>query len=350
MNDNLNNYNFLDAIGMIDDNMIQEAKQTEYISRHMIWKKWIAAAAICLVCFVVSAPVLAATIPSFYQMLYSFSPETAQFFKPVQMSCETGGVCMEVEAVYIYENTAEIYISMQDKVGGRFDKTTDLFDSYSINMPYAGVGSCQKIDYNDTTNTVTFLVTIEQFTVEPWEKRSIEGEKVTFSVREFISNKKAFYGVISNVDLTLTEKEATTQSVSPRGKSYSSQDIKEEIPNIGLKSTQNIATVTEGIAITGIGYVGDKLHVQAYYENIFETDNHGFVALQNKTTGEVVNCMGSLAFFDNRKEGSYYDYIFENVKYEDLQEYELYGEFVTSDGKVEGNWSVTFPLENLERD
>lgn len=26
----------------------------------------------------------------------------------------------------------------------------------------------------------------------------------------------------------------------------------------------------------------------------------------------------------------------------------LYGNFVTSSGTVEGNWSVTFPIENVE--
>lgn len=83
-----------------------------------------------------------------------------------------------------------------------------------------------------------------------------------------------------------------------------------------------------------------------YYDNIHKTDNHGSIALLNNETGKTILCNGSIAFFDDVRKGSYEDYIFTAVSADTLGDYELYGDFVTSSGSVEGNWSVTFPLEN----
>ena len=47
------------------------------------------------------------------------------------------------------------------------------------------------------------------------------------------------------------------------------------IPDTVLRSEQVIASPVPGVTITGIEYIGDDLHIQAYYENIIEMDNHG---------------------------------------------------------------------------
>ena len=79
---------------------------------------------------------------------------------------------------------------------------------------------------------------------------------------------------------------------------------------------------------------------------MLKTDNHGTIALTNKETDETISADGSVAFFDDAGENSYEDYIFTEIPAETLGEYDLYGEFITSSGPIEGNWSVTFPLEN----
>ena len=81
---------------------------------------------------------------------------------------------------------------------------------------------------------------------------------------------------------------------------------------------------------------------------ILKTDNHGSISLVNRETGEQIECDGSAAFFDDAGTGSYEDCIFTGIEADALDTYALYGTFVTSAGPVEGNWSVTFPLENTE--
>ena len=113
-----------------------------------------------------------------------------------------------------------------------------------------------------------------------------------------------------------------------------------------LKPGDAIASPVDGVTLTGIGYVDGWLHVQVYYADILKTDNHGSISLVNRETGEQIECDGSAAFFDDAGTGSYEDYVFTGIAADALGTYALYGTFVTSAGPVEGNWSVTFPLEN----
>ena len=69
---------------------------------------------------------------SAYEALYTFFPGAAEFFSPVNESCVDNGIEMCVKAIYVHDDSADIYISMKDLTGDRIDETTDLFDSYEI--------------------------------------------------------------------------------------------------------------------------------------------------------------------------------------------------------------------------
>ena len=329
----------LDKMELIDPAYI-EAADTAPNKRKSVWAKWgTLAACLCLVC-VLAVPAMAAFSPAFYELLYAVTPATAQFFKPVQRSCEDNGIRMEVTAAYIHENTAEIYLSLEDLTGTSFDETVDLFDSYRLHTPFDCTGHCQLASYDPDTHTATFLVTLEQ-----WDRQSIEGEKLTFSVQKLLSGKKTWEGTLDGVDLggSLT---SATQTVQPRGLSGDLLGSDGGKSVTVLKPGDAIASPVDGVTLTGIGYVDGRLHVQVYYADIPKTDNHGSISLVNRETGEQIECDGSAAFFDDAGTGSYEDYVFTGIEADALDTYALYGMFVTSAGPVEGNWSVTFPLEN----
>ena len=148
-------------------------------------------------------------------------------------------------------------------------------------------------------------------------------------------------GVALNDHLT-----SAVQTVQPRGLSgnlFGSDGGKEVTV---LKPAGEIAAPVDGVALTGIGYADGRLHVQVHYADILKTDNHGTISLVDWETGEQIECDGSAAFFDDAGTGSYEDYVFTGIEADTLDTYALYGMFVTSAGPVEGNWSVTFPLEN----
>ncbi|MDO5539121.1 MAG: hypothetical protein Q4F83_03490 [Eubacteriales bacterium] len=347
----------MEGMSFIDDRFINEAeseKPDRIKKEHdvqdadmlLFWSRWrIVVASAAIIC-VLSIPVFAAAVPAFYEQLYLLLPATAQYFKPVQKSCEDNGIRMEVAAVHIRENIAEIYIAMQDLKDTRIDANIDLFDSYSIHTPFDCTGHCKSAGYDSSTETATFLVTIEL-----WDKQHIEGDKLTFSVHEFLTGRQKYEGVIEGVDFLNVKENPATRIVYPRG--LSGKEIIEK--NAGaateeglvvLKPEQTGISPVDGIMITGIGYIEGRLHVQVYYEDVLKTDNHGSVALKNKGSGDMIICHGSASFFDEEKEGSYEDYIFTEIPAKELCNYELYGEFITYDDSVDGNWSVTVPLEN----
>ncbi len=337
----------LNKMDLISPEYIQAADRKSIPKRKRL-KKWCAiAACLCLV-FSLAVPVMAASMPAFYNVLYAISPSTAQFFKPVQLSCEDNGIRMEVSAAYIHENTAEIYISVQDLEGTKFDETIDLFDSYQLNTPFDCSSHCILSGYDPDTHTAEFLITIEQ-----WDDQDITGGKLTFTLREILSNKETYEGIINEVNLSDIRLDSTPQRVDPRGIGGSEfiekyKDSPDHDLLTVLKPSGNICSPVDGVSLTGIGYIDGYLHVQVYYKDILKTDNHGTITLINKETGETISCDGSIAFFDTTGENSYEDYIFTEIAAETLGEYDLYGKFITSSGPIKGNWSVTFPLRKAE--
>lgn len=340
----MNGNELLDKMELIDPAYIEAADAQPNARRHLRIKWGALAACICLA-IAIAVPAMAATIPAFYDVLYKISPATAQFFKPVQLFCEDNGVRMEVEAAYIHEDTAQIYISMQDLAGVGLDKTTDLFDSYQIHAPFDSEGSCTLSSYDPDTKTATFLITIRQR-----NGQRITGDKLTFSVRKLLFNKQSTVGVIESVDLSNVNLSTETQIVRPRGVSAIDFAVKSDAHKdyTVLKPDGAIASPANGVTLTGIGYVDDRLHIQVYYADILNTDNHGEVYLFNRRTEALIAAHGCISFFDDSKNGSYEDYIFTDVSPETLGDYVLYGDFTTASPALEGNWSVTFPLENTE--
>ena len=340
----INSQQIFHAIGAVNDAAILDAKSNFHPKARRRVKWGVLAACLCLT-LLLAIPAMAATIPTVYNVLYEISPSTAQFFKPVQMSCEDQGIRMEVVASYIHEDTAEIYIAMQDLEGDRLSASTDLFDSYSIHAPFDCSSHCALAGYDPETKTATFLITVEQ-----WNQRKIEGEKLTFSVRQFLGRKEDYAGTI--LDLDGVSLNRTTQMVELRGidgnlaADWESDGMPQRLS--ALQPGAPLISPTDGVTVTGIGYLDGALHVQLYFEDILKTDNHGFVSLVNKDTGERVEYDGSLSFFDEAQAGSYADFVFSGIPAEQLGNYELYGEFVTSSGSIQGNWSVTFPIQTVD--
>ena len=121
---------------------------------------------------------------SAYEALYTLFPGAAEFFSPVNESCVDNGIEMCVKAIYVHDDSADIYISMKDLTGDRIDETTDLFDSYEIRPSYAQIGGCQRVGYDAENKETTFLISVRQ------PGNHITGEKLTFRVSEFLSGKQ----------------------------------------------------------------------------------------------------------------------------------------------------------------
>lgn len=296
--------------------------------------------AVCL-CIFLTMPVLAANVEPFYQFMYRLSPQTAQFFIPVQKSDENNGIRMQVESAYIHGNTAEIYITMQDLTGDRLDGTIDLFDSYAINRPFDSSASCQLADYDSSTRTATFLINIDE-----WGNHSITGDKITFTVGEFLSGKQEAKNIPVPLDLSDIPPAETTM-VSLTGAAGSDTDAlisADSVPAL-IPMPPLDGFPTDGIDLTGIGWVNGKLHIQTAVKNSLDNDNHCQLYLTTPN-GTVIDSQQNFYFLTQTTPEDRIDYcefVFD-LPQQDLSAYSLYTTFTTSSLKTEGPWKVTFPL------
>lgn len=270
----------------------------------------------------------------------------AQFFMPVQKSSEANGIKMEVVSAYIHGNVAEIYITMQDLTGDRIDDTIDLYDSYSINSPFDSSASCERVGYDEKTKTATFLISITEC-----GNQKIAGDKITFSVKEFLSHKKNYSDIKIPLDLSLVTTAKDKQKVYTAGgggKDYKKY-MHEGEATVLTPSKAIDGFPVDGIDLTAIGYIDGMLHIQMALNDRLKNDNHGSFYLKD-ISGNTVHCNYNIYFVNQYKQPGridYCEYVFDIPK-EKIENYSLYGNFVTSGMITEGNWRVTFPLEQVK--
>lgn len=305
-----------------------------------------AIAIMILVMVFFSMPVLASNIPSIYNLMYLVSPKIAQYFIPIQKSCKNQGIKMEVISINIHENEAQIYITMQDLIGDRIDETTDLNDSYSINRAFkCNIGHCEMIGFDNETKTATFLLSIKDI-----EDKKIDGEKITFIVNNFMSHKEEWNNLKLPILFENIDNNAESMQVQLSGFSSTEEKYinlkREKRDDIVLVPKSNIDFGVTDMKITGIGYIDDKFHIQVSSHNNLKLDNHGELYLKNNLTNEKKTSNYKLSFILGQNENriDYTEYVFDIPK-EELKNYSVYGNFVSSGLYVEGNWQVTFPLE-----
>lgn len=295
-------------------------------------------------CLLTVIPVFAVNIPTVYELMYQVSPTVAQFFKPVQQSSVDNGIKMEVLSSYTHDNVAEIYITLQDQTDDRVDETTDLYDSYSIHRPFDSMATCRQVGYEKKTKTATFLISITE-----WGNKKIAGDKITFSLREFLSHKTEHKGMLIPLELDEVDVAKSTQKVDLIG--AGGVEINRYLSRTDetvalLSGTANPAFPVFGIELSAIGYVEGRLHIQTRVYHRLENDNHGGFYLQNDK-GNKRECDYNFYFLGENEKGEridYCEYVFDLPK-EDLQNFALYGNFVTSGMITKGNWQITFALD-----
>ena len=324
-----------DAVGGVRDDYISAAHQDTQAVRKRP-RRWLAmAAAECLLLIFTVPAMAAADNDAAYDILYAVSPAIAQRLKPVHAVCEDQGIRMEVVSALISGDNAEVLLTLTDTTEGRLDETSDLFDSYSIHTPFDCVGTCSALGYDEETKTAAFLVSLTLTDSEP-----IPGDKVTFSVDTLLYGKEYNDFSLDEIDLsTLPENPPLLANYTLRGMAGS--DTAGGFSILEPQESQ-VFSLTDGCRVTSYGLVDGRLHVQVLYENILETDNHGFVYLIGPE-GEIIYPETSISLWSDRGRDSYEEYIFD-VSPELLPQYSVCWEVWTCPGALHGSWQVTVPL------
>lgn len=131
-------------------------------NRRFIWKT--AITAVCCICIWNVLPVCAANIPGFYKVIESISPGMSDLFLPVQKQSTSQGIILQVEAVNLVENRAEILLSLKNAEGfDRMQGKADLFDSYGLKSYGAdsSLAGCSFIQYNEAEEKAYYLLSVQ---------------------------------------------------------------------------------------------------------------------------------------------------------------------------------------------
>lgn len=310
---------------------LAKARRPSFPLRRLIG---IAAAAAVLL----ATPALAAQTEAGYHLLYALSPAAAQFFQPVQRSCADNGVTAEVVSVRVEGDTAQAYIALR---GNTVDANCDLFDSASFHFPFDQTGHCERAGFDPATNTALFLVTTQTM-----DGSAIpQGRKMTFSLGCFLSGKQALEGVA--VPLALADHAAEAETVEGFFRTGGGGNLEMADSISMLRPGEALAEPAPSLPVTAAGYADGLFHVQLCQGNAVELDNHGRLWLESER-GQRLDSLASASFTDLTEEGArldYQEFVFD-VEPEDLSNYTLHGDFYTASARIDGNWRITFPLEN----
>lgn len=320
--------------------------------KNCVYRPLLVAVAV-LLCLSMTVSAAANFSPSVYNLMQGVSPEVAQFFSPVRKSCENNGIRMEVISAYIHEGTAEIYISMQDLTGDRIDETVDLFDSYDIRSHFNIAGHCERIGYDADSKMATFLITITQHT--NGKEVNLNGRKIKFSVKSFLSRKKEEKHFLIPFDLANSAPANRICTLDKSGmervediyyKSGSTLNMENNIEADVIIAPGNTLCTVNDTQVTAVAYYNGKLRVQVMTSHRMDKDAHEWMYLTDKS-GQKIEPYGTVDFrtYADGKKIVGRDYIFD-IPQEQIGNYKLYGDFFTSEMLTKGNWQVSFRLEN----
>ncbi|HYE11408.1 MAG TPA: DUF4179 domain-containing protein, partial [Patescibacteria group bacterium] len=260
------------------ENKILNNHNTKKIKKRSL----IIAAAICL-CIMLSVPVIAASIPTFNSFLYLVSPKIAQLLQPIEMISEDNGIKLEVVAAMNDDETAIVYLTLQDLTGNRIDKTVDLYN-YSITG--ANMFTHELVSYDEDTRTATIRMVANG-------ANKLNGKKVTVRVDSFLSGKEHFENIDTGIvlaDISSGTPETILLNMNRiSGGGGHLIDILKKKGTINILKPDQVNISLAGIDfvhISNIGYVDSRLHVQTKWSG--SVDDHGTLYLIN-TAHERIN-------------------------------------------------------------
>lgn len=312
------------------------------------------AAAVAVVCLVTAVPVFAAHVPAFYKIVEYISPAMADHLVPIEKSCTSQGITMQVEAVHLDGNEADIIISLQDAEGSGQDLVhgvMDLFDSYGLSDYTSDsiVGGCIFLTYDEAEDKAYFQVMVQS-------DKAYQGDKLQFSARSVLCDKVED---TRDVDLSGIVYAAETKQVylSGSGGPLQEEMLPEVLRNVpgtreDPRRSANVLNLMDAadcaaddFTLMGIAYMDGVLRVQISVGDNSCSDRHVQLFLKDADGNERSNDH-SVSWIEEvggvRYDIHEYWYI-EDI--EDIADYSMYGIFHDSGELIRGDWKVTFRVQ-----
>lgn len=292
------------------------------------------AAALAVMACAVTLALGALGVTPVCDFLYRHSPAFVQWLRPVRKTCVCDGFELSFVSAEVDGSEARVTLAIRDLEGGRLNPGARSWGGYGVQAAHGIDGTRQDAVYDTASGTLQIPVDF----VRP-DGGDIAGHKVTFYLCDLDSDREQYVGPLG-LDLADADMNPRTQrDVELRSYGYSGS---EDRCDTFLKSDGVLAEPFVDVKITGMGYIDGRLHVQALGSDPIVIGVQGYIYLYD---GSDIPCCSDAEydFDDEEGPGSYAEYIFD-VAPEELDGYELYGEFEHYWSHYEGRWQVTFWL------
>ncbi|MBO5485712.1 MAG: hypothetical protein J5988_02115 [Eubacterium sp.] len=305
-----------------------------------------------ILCLKTVVPVMANHIPAVYHVIEEYVPGLADFILPQEVSSTSKGITMQVEAIDIVDNTAEILISFRDAENSdknRIKGGVDLYDSYHLQNYGAGwqAGGCHFLEYDEVEDKAYFKIDLSAS--EAYEKN-----RVRFRVRQLLTNYVREERKIDLTNLLTDPKEKSVflsgiggmeeRALFPFFDGRTSMDdprFQARVMDIVVLNE----SMMEDLIVTGVAYDEGVLRVQSCRGTFSDADRHLRPYLKNDQGNEIQSDCSVGWQEEINGERVLFDEHWFLISEEELENYELYGMFYITDGSVKGNWEVTFKVE-----
>lgn len=305
-------------------------------------------------CLELVLPVAAKNISGVYLVLEKYAPSLLEFILQEEVSSTSKGITLQVEAVDIVDNTAEVMISFRDAEDSTEDRIrgrVDLYDSYHIRNLGENwqAGGCSFLEYDAAEDKAYFKISLSS-------SKDFSKSLVSFGVTQLLTEYTREERVIG-LDNLITDPKEKSVSLNGLGRPNDGSvfPFLEGIPTadepLFSGRVMDIVALNESmmdrLLITGVAYDEGVLRVQSCRGTSSDADRHVRVYLKDADGNEYPHEKTMSVGWQEEINGErvLFDEQWFSISEEELENYELYGTFYISGGSVKGNWDVTFGLE-----
>ena len=294
-------------------------------------------------------PALAANIPVLYQALYDISPTITQALMPVNESCESNGVKMEVVSAAIDGDTAGVYLTLTDTSGDLFGELAPAFsEGWTLNSPSSDLGYMHTLlSYDAATHTATFYLELTNL-----DGQAFSDGKYTFTLPALLIGRDSQLDVAFPLDLSAVPLDPPTEqqlcysvAASGDGTPEAQQTISSGTYEF-LQPQDALWQSADGIfSLAAAGYRDGRLHLLLSALDRKRCENQASLFLSDADGAPVEPDFVATYFSPDGTDCAFEEWVFP-IAYNQLSQSSLTGWLRTSGRQIHGDWRVTFRLED----
>jgi len=324
-------------------------------------------AALFALFFVLGSTAIAAKLGTFAWLMETIHPNYEAIVEPLEAFCEDNNIRLEIIGAKKYQNTAVVYLSLQDTSGQkRLTEKTDFSDSFKVattssqksSSPKKEITSSftlsRKLLFFDTeSNTLYYELFITADGDSPLtDKLQIGASILNFDYQEYT-------GEIPLQSLKLSENEPILTSPQHILSSTWNEEEPLKLWALPFGNPIKLNDEREDIKLSNIGIIDGKLHLQTVspFNEEFGSKYHSFDMVDQQgnkieddysfsfirdASGNIVNLSQANAL--NTGVYRHKEYVF-SVDTDKLSSYKILYSFDVISG-IEGNWWISANLSD----